>query len=135
MVFPSLPPHGVGRTGREALPSLPPQGAGGVDERTFPSVPPEGAGDVGGREFPPPRFQGVEGGAEGAFSPSPPQPPGGWDQAVPHLPWGPYDGRAKAAGPPRTPPRGGCDRAPAGAQDAAAISVALQDSLDTLISP
>jgi len=134
-VFPSLPPHGAGGTGGRVFSSLPPQGAGGVDGRAFPSLPREGLGGVGGREFPPPPPQGVEGGAGWAFSPPPPLPSGERDQEVPRLPWGPYDGRARAAGPPRPPPREGGDRAPTGAQDAAAISAALQDSWDALISP
>jgi len=133
-VFPSLPHRGAGGTGGRVFPPLPPQGAGGVDGGVFPSLPPEGAGGVGGRDFQPPPLQGVEGGAGGEFPPPPPPAPGRRDQAVSRLPWGPY-GLARAAGPPRTPPRGGGDRAPAGAQDAAAISAALRDSLDALISP
>jgi len=134
-VFPSLPPHGVGGTGGRVFPSLPPQGAGDVDGGVFLSLSPQGAGGIGGREFPPPPLQGVEGGAGREFPPPPPLTPGWRDQAVPRLPCGPYDGLARAAGRPRTPPRGRGDRAPTGAQDAAAISAALRDSLDALISP
>jgi len=123
--------------GRE-FPSLPPQGQGGSDGRAIPSIPPQGVGGADGRAFPSPPPKGVEGLAGGVFPPPPPRPLGERDQAVPPLPWDPYDGRARtarAAGPHRTPPHGGGDRAPQGAQDAAVLSAALRDSLDALISP
>ena len=136
--FPSLPPQGQEGSDGRAFPSIPPQGQGGSEGRAFPSIPPQGVGGVDGRAFSSPPPQGVEDGAGGVFPPPPPRPLGERDQAVPPLPWGPYDGRARAAraaGPHRTPPHGGGDRAPQGAQDAAALSAALRDSLDALISP
>ena len=136
--FPSLPPQGQGGSDGRAFPSPPFPGQGGLDGTEFPSIPPHGVGGLDGRPFPshPPR--GAEDGAGGVFPPPPPLPVGERDQAVPPLPWGPYDGRvrtARAAGPHRTPPRGGEDRVPQGIQDAAALSSALRDSLDALISP
>jgi len=137
-VFPFPPPPGEGGMGGREFPSLPPQGQGGSDGRAFPSIPPQGVGGADGTAFPSPPPQGMEGGAGGVLPPPPPRPLGERDQAVPPLPWGPYDGwarPARAAGPHRTPPQGGGDRAPQGAQDAPVLSAALRDSLDALISP
>ena len=137
-VFPFSPPPGEGGMGGREFPSLPPQSQGGSDGRAFPSVPPQGVGGADGTAFPSPPPQGMEGGAGGVLPPPPPRPLGKRDQAVPPLPWGPYDGRARPArapGPHRTHPQGGVDRAPQWAQDAAVLSAALRDSLDALISP
>jgi len=113
---------GDGGVGGKRVPSLPPQGQGGSDGRAFPSIPPEG----------------VEDGAGGVFPPPPRRPLGERGQAVPPLPWGPYDGRdrpARAAGPHRASPHGGEDPVPQWAPDEAVLSVALRDSLEALISP
>jgi len=63
---------------------------------------------------------------------------GGDGRVFPSLPphgAGGTGGRVFPSLPPKAPPREGGDRAPTGAQDAAAISAALRDSLDALISP